>query len=135
MRGLFVDTAGWVACADQSDPDHEQSAAARDEWLAAGGLFVTTDYIVDETLALLRLRLGLKVAQSWWNLVNASPRIRWEIIDSSRADSARAIFFGFGDKTFSFTDCTSFAVMRELKLSEALTTDQHFVQMGFVKRP
>jgi predicted nucleic acid-binding protein len=34
-------------------------------------------------------------------------------------------------KGLSFTDCTSFVVMRELKLREALTTDHHFAQAGF----
>ena len=36
---------------------------------------------------------------------------------------------------FSFTDCTSFVVMRELRLREALTTDHHFAQMGFTLKP
>ncbi len=35
----------------------------------------------------------------------------------------------------NFTDCTSFAVMRELRLRDALTTDRHFTQMGFTRRP
>jgi predicted nucleic acid-binding protein len=41
------------------------------------------------------------------------------------------VFFRHKDKAFSFTDCTSFAVMQELKLTHALTTDRHFKQMGF----
>jgi hypothetical protein len=53
----------------------------------------------------------------------------------SRADKARALFFRHGDKDFSFTDCTSFVVMRELRLREALTTDRHFAQAGFSMRP
>ena len=39
------------------------------------------------------------------------------------------------DKSYSFTDCTSFVVMRELGIREALTTDRHFVQAGFGIRP
>src|SRR5438105_3438897 len=50
MRCLFVDTAGWVACADEADPVHSGAVAARDQWLENGGLLITTDYIVDETL-------------------------------------------------------------------------------------
>ena len=53
----------------------------------------------------------------------------------NNADKARAIFFRYRDKDFSFTDCTSFAVMRELKIHEVLTTDRHFVQMGFTTLP
>ena len=35
----------------------------------------------------------------------------------------------------AFTDCTSFVLMRELKLREALTTDRHFLQAGFWVKP
>ena len=134
MKALFVDTAGWVACADRTDPAHEKATAARDNWLKNGGVLVTTDYVADETLTLMRVRFGLTIAESWWRLVDASPRVKWEPITGARAESARDIFFHYRDKDFSFTDCTSLAVMRELKLREALTTDRHFAQMGFVKR-
>lgn len=61
----------------------------------------------------------------------ALTRLRWEWIDPERAERARAWFFRWTDKDFSFTDCTSFAVMRELRLKSALTTDGHFRQAGF----
>ena len=135
MKGLFVDTAGWVACADAADPAHDNTAAARDAWLQDGGVLITTDYVADETLTLLRLRLGLRTSEAWWQQVDASPRVRWEYISLARTDKARAFFFRYRDKEFSFTDCTSFVVMRELKLQEVLTTDHHFSQAGFLTLP
>lgn len=135
MKGLFVDTAGWVACADAADPAHKPAAAARDHWLDHGGVLVTTDYVADETLTFLRLRLGLDAAEAWWRQVDGSSRLRWEYVTLARADKARGLFFRYRDKEFSFTDCTSFVVMRELKLREALTTDHHFEQAGFTAQP
>ena len=135
MRALFVDTAGWVACADEADPGHEGAVAARDRWLEEGGLLITTDYIIDETLTLLRVRLGIDAAEAWWSQVDGSSRLRWEFIGPERAEAARSVFFRYRDKDFSFTDCTSFVVMRELKLREALTADRHFSQMGFLVKP
>lgn len=135
MKALFADTAGWMVCADAADPAHLAAMTARDAWLEIGGLFVTTDYIVDETLTLIRLRLGHAAAEAWWKQVDGSSRIRWESISPARAEKARGLFFRYHDKDFSFTDCTSFVVMRELKLREALTTDHHFAQMGFTLRP
>ena len=35
-----------------------------------------------------------------------------------------------GDRDLSFTDCTSFAIMRELQLTTVITTDGHFRQIG-----
>ena len=131
MRALFVDTAGWVACADSADPDHARSCAARDAALEAGQIFITTDFVVDETLTLVRFRLGLDAAEAWWQQIDRSARLRWERVDSSRFEKARGLFIQYSDKDFSFTDCTSFAVMREMRLTRALTTDRHFRQMGF----
>lgn len=131
MSPLFVDTAGWVACADGSDPDHARCCSVRDEALEAGRTLVTSDFVVDETLTLLRFRLGLSAADAWWRQIDVSTRVRWERVDAARFDRARELFFQYRDKAFSFTDCTSFAIMRELRVTQALTTDRHFRQMHF----
>ena len=131
MKGIFVDTAGWMACADESDPAHERARKARDAALEEGKILVTTDYVVDETLTLIRMRLSLIAAEAWWSQLEGSSRLRWEWIGVARAEKARALFFRHRDKGYSFTDCTSFIVMKELKLKQALTTDRHFRQMGF----
>jgi predicted nucleic acid-binding protein len=135
VTALFVDTAGWIACADAADPGHQAARAIRDQALEEGRLLVTTDYVVDETLTLVRMRLGMAAAEAWWDQVEGSSRVRHEWIDAMRAEKARAIFFRHRDKDYSFTDCTSFVVMRELRLKQALTTDRHFRQAGFVALP
>ena len=135
MKGLFVDTAGWMACADGADPAHAAAREARDGALRDGDLLVTTDYVVDETLTLLRMRIGLPAAEAWWRQVAESPRVRWEWVDPARSEKARQVFFRHRDKAWSFTDCTSLVVMRELRLKRALTTDRHFAQMGFLAVP
>lgn len=135
MKPLFVDTAGWMACADAADPAHARSRAARDAALAAGQSLITTDFVIDETLTLIRFRLGLDAARAWWQQVEGSSRLRWERIDAARFEKAQGLFFQYQDKDFSFTDCTSFVVMRELRLTHAMTTDRHFRQVGFQLLP
>ena len=135
MNAVFVDTAGWVACADAADPAHRRCCDARDSVLEEGRTLITTDFVADETLTLVRLRLGLRAAEGWWRQVDRSPRLRWERIDSERFERARQLFFQFRDKAFSFTDCTSFVVMQEVGLTHAITTDRHFRQAGFQVLP
>lgn len=135
MKGVFVDTAGWMACADESDPAHQRARQARDAALEEGKILVSTDYVVDETLTLIRVRLSLIAAEAWWSQLEGSSRLRWEWIGVARAEKARDLFFRHRDKSYSFTDCTSFVVMKELKLKQALTTDRHFRQMGFDVMP
>lgn len=140
-RSLFVDTAGWMAMADADDPAHEASRRERDSCLEGGGVLVSTDYVIDETLTLIRVRLGLRAAAEWWAQIDASSRIRWERIDASRAEKARTRFFewtsrdAWTNNNLSFTHCTSFVVMEELGLAKALTTDRHFSQAGFAMVP
>jgi len=64
-------------------------------------------------------------------LIEQSAGIRLEWIGSERFEHARAFFRRHSDHGYSFTDCTSFVVMRELRLTEALTSDRHFVEAGF----
>jgi len=131
VRSLFVDTGGWMACADAADPAHAEARAARDAALSAGRSLITTDYVMDEMLTLIRMRLNLAAAEAWWRQVQGSPRVRWEWIDPDRAEKARHAFFRHEDKAYSFTDCTSLVVMQALRLRQVLTTDRHFAQMGF----
>ncbi len=124
-----------MACADESDPAHHRALHSRDAALESGSVLVTTDYVIDETLTLIRVRLTLAAAEAWWAQVEGSSRLRWEWIGIARAERARDVFFRHRDKSYSSTDCTSFVVMKELKLKQALTTDRHFRQMGFEVLP
>ena len=117
--------------ADAADPSHAECCSQRDRWLRDGGILFTTDYVVDETLTLIRFRMSLRAAGEWWDQVEASSRIRWEPISTERSEAARRWFFRWADKDFSFTDCTSFVVMREFRLRLALTTDPNFQPAGF----
>lgn len=100
---VFVDTAGWMALADGADPDHASAAQFRDRWLEQGGSFVSTDFVMDETLTLLRARLGLEVAERWWSQVEGSARIAWEWVDPQRAENARR--WSRGDQSRTAMTC------------------------------
>lgn len=135
MKRLFVDTADWMMLADAGDPQHESARSFRDEWLAGGGVLVSSDFVMDETLTLIRMRLGLGAAERWWEQVEGSPRVQWAWIDPARAERARHWFFRWKDKDFSFTDSSSFVVMKERRIQAALTNDRHFTQAGFQVYP
>lgn len=41
------------------------------------------------------------------------------------------LFEARSDKNWSLTDCISFVIMTDLRLTFALTADKHFAQAGF----
>ena len=49
--------------------------------------------------------------------------------------AAWKLFLDRPDKRYSFTDCTSFALMRRLGIEVALALDDHFRQEGFEVLP
>jgi predicted nucleic acid-binding protein len=49
-------------------------------------------------------------------------------------DAAFTIFKRYTDKDFSFTDCTSFSIMKSLKLKSAFAFDKHFEQFEGISR-
>ena len=55
----------------------------------------------------------------------------WEWMDAGRVEKALGWFFRWRDKSFSFTDCTSFVIMQEKRIRQVLTTDKHFAIAGF----
>ena len=46
-------------------------------------------------------------------------------------DEAFELFRSRHDKEWGLVDCVSFVVMRERKITAALTADEHFIQAGF----
>jgi uncharacterized protein len=58
---------------------------------------------------------------------------RFEILpaDQRFLDRAIALYQQRTDKDWSLTDCTSFLVMQDRGLTDALTGDHHFQQAGF----
>ena len=120
-----------MSMADRSDPLHSSTQRIRDNYLEQGYILITSDYIIDETLTLIRMRISIDAAEKWWEQINESPRLQIEAITSERAEKARVWFFKWRDKSFSFTDCTSFILMRELKIKYVLTVDKHFIEAGF----
>lgn len=138
MRRIFVDTSAWCAIEDGGDPHHAASLQFKDEIAGACGL-VTTDYVLDETYTLLLLNLGHERTVAFHNRIDQLARANiLHIVQVSQVlgDEAWKVFAQFNiDKKWSFTDCTSYAVMKQLDIQEAFAFDHHFEQMRFVRKP
>ena len=128
---VFVDTGAWFAYFIRRDPDH---GPAR-EWVSYNNSpLITSDYILDELLTLLKIRESHTIAVAAGKILTEEKICK--IIKITRDDLNRAwhIFIQFGDKGWSFTDCTSKVIMERLGISTAFSFDEHFEQFGSVVR-
>jgi predicted nucleic acid-binding protein len=127
----FVDTSGWYALIDRKDPRHAAATSLIAELVTAGTRLVTTDYVIDESCTLAKARSGSPMAFRLLDLLHGTTALDLEWIGADRFGRAEAELRRYRDQAFSFTDCTSFTLMRELGITDAVTTDRHFQVAGF----
>jgi predicted nucleic acid-binding protein len=130
-REVFVDSSGLYALADRRDSSHTRAEECVGKLLRSGAGLIVTDYIVDEACTLAKVRAGGEAALSLLDIVERSRGFQMFWIGVERFETAKAFFRKHADHGYSFTDCTSFVVMHELRIRDALTTDRHFAEAGF----
>ena len=128
---FFVDSSGWVGLFDPSDKYHSQAQSWMQSIIGQGHRFITTDYVLDETITDLQAAINHATAESFVDWILIQKHVQVVHITEAVWDEALAMFRKYDDKSFSFTDCTSFTVMGKMKLREAFAFDHHFEQMGF----
>ncbi|HYO24017.1 MAG TPA: PIN domain-containing protein [Lacipirellulaceae bacterium] len=126
---IFVDTGAWFARYVAADIDHRAATA----WFAkVPDELVTTDYVIDELLTLLKVRgcanVAFVVGATLWSGVAC----RVEHVAPSDLKAAWHVFSTYRDKQWSFTDCVSRVVMERLSVTVACAFDEHFRQFGTV---
>lgn len=130
-RKVFIDTSGFYALLVRNDIAHSKAVSWMQKFQESGHHAVTSDYVMDETSTLFKARGAGHLAEVLFDLIEQSSALTMHYIDEPGFLGARDFFLKHHDKTFSFTDCTSFTLMRKMGIKEALTTDHHFIQAGY----
>jgi predicted nucleic acid-binding protein len=124
---IFIDTSAYYALVDRDDIFRSTAT----QFIKTNKIpFITSSLIIIETLNLVKQRLGythaIEIGKKLFD------RAVTTVINTTDEDMTRAwkIFQQYNDKGFSFTDCTSFAIMERLKITTAFAFDEHFRQYG-----
>ncbi|MCC6493014.1 MAG: type II toxin-antitoxin system VapC family toxin [Pirellulales bacterium] len=130
MKGaVFADTSFYVALANQHDELHQQALQRAANIRTT---ITTTEYVLVEVANFCLVGRTRQVFVELVASLRADPRAKIVPASSPLFEAALAQFERRQDKTWSLTDCTSFVVMEELGIKQALTADHHFEQAGFV---
>jgi len=128
MTPVFADTSFYLALFSDDDAHHDRAVALSKELRTP---IVTTEFIVlelgDALSALANRALFVSLYDEF--LRSRSPMI--VPVSPELIDQGFQLFRSRSDKSWSLTDCTSFVVMQQRGMTEALTTDRHFKQAGF----
>jgi uncharacterized protein len=135
---ILIDTSAWYAVEVEDDENHSAAINFFKKRVASSlhGSPVTTDYILDETLTLLRMRRGIRVAAQFSDKIQNTKSLRILWIGDEIFSQALKLFKQSDERQeWSFTDCTSFSIMNGVGISESFTFDEHFASAGFAVLP
>jgi predicted nucleic acid-binding protein len=133
MNEVFVDTCYWLAMLNFRDAYHQQAIG-----IPRPARMVTTRAVQIEVMDAFSGARQRALAVRFWRRTNNNSRITIVRLDDPLLHRAALLFQNRPDKEWSMTDCISFVVMQDRRITQALTNDHHFEQAGFqclLKRP
>jgi predicted nucleic acid-binding protein len=128
MKTVFVDTSGFYALLDSTDPAHKKITAAfmqaeRENWS-----LVTTNYVVHESWAIIQHRLGWRALEAFLDVVLPACEVQYITeplfsLGAVRCRQAR-------QRKLSLSDCISLEFIRQKRIAFVIAEDQHFRREG-----
>ena len=128
---IFLDTGFIISLFNKKDKNHKKAKKIMIKTLEKDNntVFIYSDYIFDELITFMKRRKispniiqknGDKIFKSkLWTKVQISETLfqkSWKMIKN------------YKDKSWSFTDVSSFVIMKELSIKYFLSYDDHFLQ-------
>ena len=133
MKRVFVDTSALVALFDRKDSNHLRAKAIMERIKTDRIQMLISDYIFDECITTVLSAIGHRAAVTVGEFMLSSKIVEITWLDDSVKLRAWDFFKRHSDKSFSFTDCTTFILMKELRVNTYFSFDRDFQQAGFVE--
>lgn len=127
---MLLDTSGLLCFHHRGEPQHADAVA----FLQTAIFRVTHSYVLAEFVALAGARrLPRRQAISFVAELGDNPLVEVVYVDEALHRDALTLLLRRPDKAWTLCDAVSFRLMERHGISEALTTDVHFEQAGFVR--
>ncbi len=126
---IFVDTSFWVALRNRRDNSHELARSLLAKHAAEP--LLTSNHVRGETWTFLRRRAGHRSAVDFLDSIDHSPRLRLILATEDLETTALRWLRRHDEREYSFVDAISFALMRSLRIRDALAFDGDFTAAGF----
>ncbi len=131
MDKVFVDTSGWVALFVANDVNHAKAVDIFHGLKTNRSALFTSDYIFDETVTTILVRGDHRQSLFAGDALLNSQVVKIAHVSPDHFQPAWEMYRKYADKRFSFTDATSFAIMRGLGIEKVFCFDRGFSRAGF----
>jgi predicted nucleic acid-binding protein len=127
---MLLDTSGLFCLHHAEERWHEEAREVFD----SAGRKLAHSYVLAEFVALANSRGSRRdQALAFAESLIAQPDVSVVWVDRDLHDRGMRLLLTRRDKRYSLADAVSFVLMRERGVAQALTTDHHFEQAGFVR--
>ena len=126
---VFVDTSALFALLDADDQHHSHARSAWTRLIEDEERLTTSNYVLVETYALVRSRLGVAALRALVEDLVPILDVLW--LDTDLHEHASAALLAAGRRRLSLVDCTSFVLMRHHGFQRVFAYDRHFTDQGF----
>ena len=128
MNSVFADTFHFLALVNESDAAHSRAVEASRNLKRR---VVSTAWVLTVVGVALAKPAGRQRFVELVEVLRSDPQVTIIPPTENLFDRGVALYAQRPDKDWPLTDCISFAVMREMNITDALTGDRHFEQAGF----
>lgn len=128
---IFADSSFWIALEGARDANHLEAKALAES--LSDAQIATSNHVRGETWTYLRRKRGHAAAVRYLDSIEKSPRVTLLRIEDRLEERAIRWLRAHDERSYSFVDATSFALMNEKKIREALAFDGDFSAAGFVE--
>ena len=126
---VFVDTSALFALLDADDAGHDLAFPAWSGGIDECARFVTTNYVIVETIALAQRRLDIHAVRALIDEILPMIDTIW-VTDADHSTGLSLLLMA-ARRHLSLVDCVSFTVMRRMGIRDYLGVDPHFEEQGF----
>lgn len=127
---IFVDTSAILALTLEVDKYHDRAI----KWQTDEEL-VTSNLVVIESLSWIRHKAGKEKAVELGKNLMSGNELRIIRVSVRGEQEAWGLFGKLGGRGISMVDCTSFVLMKKLKIKRVFGFDQDFARAGFEVLP
>ena len=125
----FIDTAAFLAVLNANDQFHLLAKQSWEEMLASDSTLFSSNYVILETTALLQHRFGVEAVRLFESDILPIIEIVW--VEETVHKQGMSALLAANRRDLSLVDCTSFEIMRQIRLDAVFTFDPHFREQGF----
>lgn len=128
---IFIDTGAFLARYLNRDQYHKQSLLIWKKLAASKHESFTSNFVLDELFTLLGRKADYEFAVKQATIILASTHLKILRPDIAIEKTALGYFKKYADQQVSYTDCVSFALMKQQHIKKVFTFDHHFEMVNF----